>query len=263
MNRLRAYAMLIRLSLKNQLRYLIPFFAGKLFLVVILITFFSLYASLFGSRAEAGGFTLTGIVYYIAIGEIIEMSRVRIFFAISEEIKDGSCAYNLLRPISYFGYHFSNACGELLLNFFSTITIGLTTAVCFAGPDPGILRGIFLSLPVISGAVLLNFLVMFIIGLLAFQIYEVSPVYWLYQKFVFMFGGMLIPIDFLPRALQPFARALPSAYVAYHPAKLAVHFSWSGLIEVFAGQAAYAILLFTLGTLLYRHGVRRIQVFGG
>ena len=68
----------------------------------------------------------------------------------------------------------------------------------------------------------IDFCLQALIGLAAFVSEDVSAYDWIYQKLLFILGGMLIPVDFFPAWLQKVAQALPFQYAMYGPARLFV-----------------------------------------
>ena len=76
-------------------------------------------------------------------------------------------SYNLMRPISYFGYHYAANLSGMIINFILSLIIALLVVALMEGFNISLLAGIALSLPLIFLAVTLNFLVLFNIGLLA------------------------------------------------------------------------------------------------
>jgi ABC-2 type transport system permease protein len=109
----------------------------------------------------------------------------------------------------------------------------------------------------------MNFCITCLIGLSAFLVEEVSPFMWIYQKFVFILGGFLIPLDFYPNWLQTIARSLPFAYMIYGPSKLFVDPSPQLLLNVLSMQAVWIMVLGTILVLSYRRGVGYLTVNGG
>src|SRR4029079_207857 len=61
-----------------------------------------------------------------------------------------------------------------------------------------------------AGAVLLTALPVWI-GLLAFWMQDVSPVYWVCQKLLFVLGGMMLPLHLYPEVVQRLAAVTPLA----------------------------------------------------
>ena len=77
----------------------------------------------------------------------------------------------------------------------------------------------------------------------AFWLRDARSTWFLYQKLVFLLGGMLLPLEFLPRALADVARALPFAAMAYAPARLASGHVEPWLLAVQFGLARRAARL--------------------
>jgi ABC-2 type transport system permease protein len=109
----------------------------------------------------------------------------------------------------------------------------------------------------------INFFLTALIGLAAFVTEEVAPFEWIYQKFIFILGGMMIPIDFYPPWLQAISRATPFAYIMYGPARLFVSPSLERFTELFIGQLIWIFSLGMIISLIYRRGLRRLAINGG
>jgi ABC-2 type transport system permease protein len=261
--RLKKYIILARTDLLNATAYLKPFLVTKLFLVMILFIMFNLYKMLYGGRPAVDGFTLPMLLYYLTVTETIEMSKVRVYATISEEIKDGSCAYTLLRPLSYLSYHYCSSLARLAINGALTLAVGIAVTGLLCGFDLSILRGVLLALPAIFLAVNLNFAIMFIIGLMAFAMEEVSPVYWIYQKLVFIVGGLLVPLEFFPQWLRAIVQYLPTTYIAYFPAKCAVQWDAMFFLKGIAIQLGWLAFFVLVAQVMFRRGMGRLQVNGG
>src|SRR5215213_3922028 len=101
------------------------------------------------------------------------------------------------------------------------------------------------------------------IGLLAFLVEDVSAFMWIYQKLAFLFGGMLIPLDFYPAWLQTLAKVLPFAGMTYGPARLFVTPTTGLFVSVMMLQIIWIIVLALLLTFAYRRGVAYLTVNGG
>jgi ABC-2 type transport system permease protein len=86
---------------------------------------------------------------------------------------------------------------------------------------------------------------------------------WIYQKFIFILGGFLIPLDFYPNWLQVIAKALPFSAMIYGPAKLFIQPSWGLLGNVMLLQAVWIIGLGTTLLISYRRGIAYLTVNGG
>jgi ABC-2 type transport system permease protein len=125
------------------------------------------------------------------------------------------------------------------------------------------LRSWPLTLVAVLGAWALNFLSNGLIGLAAFVSEEVAPFEWIYQKFAFIFGGLLIPLDFYPQWLQKIAFALPFPAMTYGPARLFVSPDASLFASVLGQQALWIVVLGLLLVIAYRRGLTFLTVNGG
>jgi ABC-2 type transport system permease protein len=104
---------------------------------------------------------------------------------------------------------------------------------------------------------------MSIIGLLAFVTEDVQSFRLIYQKFVFILGGLMIPLDFLPDWLHNIARVLPFNLTTYAPAKLFVAFSWQQFGQIILLQLFWLAILGGLLYRQYRWATQRLAVNGG
>jgi ABC-2 type transport system permease protein len=94
----------------------------------------------------------------------------------------------------------------------------------------------------------------------AFWLRNAGSAWYLYQKLVFVLGGMILPLQVLPSALEHTAMLLPFMAMAYAPSRLAsghvepwlllVQVGWLGVLGL-AAQSAFG------------RGERRLQVVGG
>jgi ABC-2 type transport system permease protein len=102
-----------------------------------------------------------------------------------------------------------------------------------------------------------------LIGLSAFALEEVAPFEWIYQKLVFILGGMLIPLDFYPAWLQTIAKSLPFAYMMYGPARLFVLPNPHLFMQIIIGQIFWLAVLSGLLMLVFLRGTKKLAINGG
>ena len=86
---------------------------------------------------------------------------------------------------------------------------------------------------------------------------------WIYQKFIFILGGFLIPLDFYPEWLQVIAKALPFSAMIYGPSKLFVSPTIGFFANVMLMQSLWIIALGAILIISYRRGVAYLTVNGG
>src|SRR6185503_20017114 len=127
--------------------------------------------------------------------------------------------------------------------------------------DPWVVAMFVLSL---GGAWLLNFAVSAAIGSLALFMESSMSIWELWLGCFMIFSGYLLPLELFPHWLERFARLLPFAYLQSVPVEIltGMHDRTSALHQLFA-QYAYAGGAVLVMALVWRHGVRRFQAFGG
>jgi len=234
-------------------------------MVLFMGAFIALWTAAFGisGRAELAGYSLPDVVWYLAMTETITLSSSRVWMEIGQAVRSGDLAYTLTRPMSYpfyqVAYSLGNSTPRFLLNFLTASAVVGLAMRQVAGSLPGL--GAFLGMAAL--ALVLDALIAVLIGLLAFGIEEVSPVFWIYQKLLFTVGGLFLPLEMFPAWLRRLAGWLPFQFITYAPARAFIAFDPEGVVRAAAGQVAYVLLLAGLVTLVWRLAQRRLVVHGG
>ena len=234
------YAAITRINLLNNLAYVGELMYRSIFMVVILYVFVQLWRTTFGAAGSdrIAGLSLPDTIWYLVMTETIQLSKIRVAGRIAEEVRDGSLAYTLGRPYSYLLYHFFYGIGDTLLR-------------------------LIINFAAVMLAIVLDFCINGLIGLLAFFTEDVDSFVIIYNKLIFILGGMLIPLDFFPAWLRDVSLALPFNYAMYAPARLFVQFDGSRWLNVVAMQAIWiGAFALALG-LMFRWGMRRVSINGG
>ena len=118
--------------------------------------------------------------------------------------------------------------GETVFRRTLNVIFGSIVMWAMIGPPPQPIGFLFI-IPAVLGAWILNFCISVIIGLAAFVTEDVNAFVWIYQKMAFIFGGLIIPLDFYPAWMQTIARLLPFSAMLYLPAHLFVSPSLAAL----------------------------------
>ncbi len=259
------YRAITATNFQNQLAYVWDAVGRAVFIILIMFIFVQLWTAVYESQgaAEIAGLTLSATIWYFLIAEMIELGKFRHDQLISEEVKDGSIAYTLIRPYNYLIYHFFNGMGETVIRMALVFLLGLPVVLFYAGGPEVELRHLPAMLLVLFFALVLDFAMASSIGLLAFVTEDTASFRLIYQKLIFILGGLLIPLDFLPERLQIVARLLPFSLTTYAPAKLFVAFDRVQFYQVLAAQLIWVVLLGGWLALQYRWAVRRLSVNGG
>ena len=259
------YAAIAQINLQNSLAYAGELAYRSVFMVVILYVFVQLWRATYravGADAIAG-LTFSDTLWYLVMTETLILSKLRFANKMSEEVKDGSLAYTISRPYNYLLYHWAYGLGDTLLRLGINFAAGTLLVTALVGPMP--FNPVY-TLPLIVSialALVLDFCIEGLIGLSAFVTEDVGSVQLIYSKFLFILGGMLIPLDFFPTWLRNLALVLPFNYVIYAPARLFVSFDPARWLNVMTMQALW-IGVFALALwALFRVGLRHVSINGG
>jgi ABC-2 type transport system permease protein len=262
----RKYSAIARINVQNSLAYAWDALGQGVFVVLFIFIFSQLWRATFNAQHATviGGLTLVQTLWYFVWAELIELSKLRVSFTIQEEVKDGSLAYTLGRPYNYLLYHFFSGLGGVLIRIAFVLTCGAAVAWIQVGPldtfRPAVMPAVLL---VTALAFTLDFCILAGIGLLAFFFEDTAAFRLIYQKISFVLGGLLLPVDFLPHAIQSVARVLPFNLVLYAPSKLLVAWDGRQFVTILGLQLVWIGVLGTLLALLYRYGARRVSINGG
>jgi ABC-2 type transport system permease protein len=110
----------------------------------------------------------------------------------------------------------------------------------------------------------LQFLMAYILGLVAFWVLEVSTLIFIMYSFEYFLSGTIFPLDILPGWLQPFIKWSPFTYEMFFPVQIAMErVKGAALWEGLAIQAGWLAMFYIIATLVWRAGVRKYQAVGG
>jgi ABC-2 type transport system permease protein len=261
---MRKYLTIFKINLLNSLAYPAELVTRSAMILLFMWIFFQLWFITFAAAGSdvINGLSLRDTMWYLLLAETLELGRPRLARVISEQVKDGSIAYLLNKPYNFLLYQLSSGLGESLLRMGMLFMVGGALVWILAGPPPNLINWP-LALVALVGAWLLHFCVNALIGLSAFTVEEVAPFEWIYQKLVFILGGMLIPLDFYPAWLQTIAKSLPFAYMMYGPARLFVQPDMQLFMLIVIGQLLWLAVLGGLLVQVFSRGMKRLAINGG
>lgn len=209
---------------------------------------------------EVAGYSAAALAWYVATSEAATIPlNFAMIEAIGDDIGSGTVATELLRPASVVGVRIATEVGRMLPKLAVCIAVGVVfvSVVHGAPPDPGALA---VAGPALVLALSANIVAQHAFAAAAFWIDDAKSAWFLYQKLVFILGGMLLPLEVLPDAIEQVARWLPFAAMAYVPSRLASGHLDGHLIVV---QVAWLGVLVWAAHRTFSAGERRLQVVGG
>jgi ABC-2 type transport system permease protein len=136
---------------------------------------------------------------------------------------------------------------------------GAVLALVVVGAPPRTSAAL-LALPALVLGISANLCLQHALAGASFWLRDTRATWFLYQKLVFILGGMLLPLEILPDGLREVALRLPFMAMAYAPARLAAGHLEPQLLLV---QAFWLVVLAAVAALTFVRGQRRLQVVGG
>ncbi len=223
-------------------------------------------ASLWVGAAQARGGSVVGyrgadLIWYIATTEtvIMSVSTQQLIEGLGLDITSGRMEAELLRPVRPLTVRLAAALGSVAPRAVLCGTLGLGLALLWAGPPPRP-AALALAAPSVVLAVGVSVMGAHAFAAACFWLRETRSAWFLYQKLVFLLGGLLLPLEALPTGLARVARFSPFAAQAYAPARLASGHLEPGWLAV---QAAWLVTLGWLAHRLFRAGEARLVRTGG
>jgi ABC-2 type transport system permease protein len=139
------------------------------------------------------------------------------------------------------------------------VVLGVPLARVLGGAPPS-WWSLTLVVPSLVLAITCNLVAQHAFAGVSFWVRDARATWFLYQKLVFIVGGMLLPLEVLPAAMTKVALWLPFMAMAYAPSRLA-----SGHAEpwLLARQGFWLVALSGLAVAVFARGERRLQVVGG
>jgi ABC-2 type transport system permease protein len=231
------------------------------FFAVILLVMSALWGSAIDANGgELEGYTRSSLLWYVFAAQTAVLGvRPRSVEEIGDEIGGGAIAIQMLRPVSVVGLRMAIDLGEACARMAAAFVAGAALTWLFAGPPPSS-AALAMAVPAIALGTTANIASSHAFGGIAFWLLDAKSTWFLFQKLVFIPGGMLIPLDILPRPFEVACKLLPFATMAYVPGKIA-----SGDADplLLLWQVGWLAALLALAAVVFAAGERRLQVMGG
>jgi ABC-2 type transport system permease protein len=154
--------------------------------------------------------------------------------------------------------------GSGLYSFVVVAILGFISLAFLIGFPPTMTAEIFiptLILAILFGAILTLFLYS-VVGLMAFWVEDITPVFWMIDKTVMMLGGSYLPVALFPAFMYKMALYSPfgASQFITHTVYPAWQTNWYQLIGI---QLFWIALLGTIVYFMFEKAKKKISVNGG
>jgi len=205
------------------------------------------------------------VAYFLAALVVRLMTGAWVIWEVNQEIKSGTLAFRLLRPVHPLLAYACENVAAMPLRVVLSLPVALTLLFTVGGShvtrDP-LLWALF---PVtVVGAWLITFLAMSIVGALAFWIESAGSVFEIWMGLFGVFSGYLVPLELFPGWVTQLARALPFRYMLAFPVEMIIGLeSRSRALAELSVQWLFVGLLLMGALGAWRVGLRRFAAYGG
>jgi len=205
MKEIRFANKVIRILVKDRMHYPGRFFVDTVSLIARCGILLILYWYVF----KLNGGIVNGVTYNIVAWSMFfyfafSTFRLRdISRSIMRDVQSGNIEVFLNRPISYLSFKAWWQIGSGIYSFLLVTILGSIGLFLIIGIPQTMTIGIFLPtlFIVFLGASILTLLVYALVGVLAFWIEDVDPIFWIVDKTVMILGGSYLPIALFPSFL--------------------------------------------------------------
>ncbi|MCG0238730.1 MAG: ABC-2 family transporter protein [Firmicutes bacterium] len=260
------YLELIRIRFLVMLAYRVNFYSGILTYLIYTGGYYFFWMAAYGARENLGGLSPTEMTTYLAVGW---MARAFYFNhldrEIADEIRDGTVAVQLLRPVSYLGQRVAGALGEALFRLLFFSVPGLTLAALLfpvrLPMDPKVWLAYLAALTL---AFVLNAQINLLVGLAAVWSTRIQGLTWARRLVVDLLSGLYLPLSFYPAWARAVLEWLPFSAISYVPSLIAAGGLWGRpMLLALVRGLIWAVVLGALVRLVWRRATRALTVHGG
>ncbi len=212
------------------------------------------------SGGQIAGYSAGALVWYIYTSEASTIPiPIRLIEQTGADIGSGRVVVELLRPRSMLWLRVIGETGAMLPRLGVCAVLGIAGATVLGGAPPSA-TALLLAAPALIMALILNVVAQHLFAGAAFWVRDAKSGWFLYQKLVFVLGGMLLPLEVLPDSMEVVAKSLPFMAMSYVPARLA-----SGHVEpeLLLIQLFWLVVLSLAATWVFAAGQRRMVEVGG
>ncbi|GEQ20492.1 ABC transporter permease [Clostridium butyricum] len=236
--------------------------------MILAVTYYlwkAIYSS--SSQGTLNGFSYNDMIVYVLLSFITQgLIGTEVGNTISREVRNGSIASNLIKPISYEKRMLFEGFGGMLYGFILVFIIGFTAVLIIAMKTqigltiPNVIM-YFLSVIL---SYFINFYYSYSMGLLTFKITNMWGVNQIMQAVTALFSGALVPITFFPKVVQNIFDFFPFKSIIYTPCMIFENkLSSYEICIAFGRQIFWVIAMMIIGKVMYKALVKNLTILGG
>lgn len=263
--KLAPYLAFAKKSFLNRSAYRFNHFMGILNTLLRIFIFWCIYRALYGSKQEVDGITMAMVTtnFVLSIG-LDALFRVDDYY-LPHRIGNGSIATELLLPISFQGRmlfeNLGNTLFQLVFHFVPALVVSALTVGVLPPADIGCLI-LFVISALLGYGVLWT--LSFLLQNFSFWLINMWSLITIKNVFVNVLSGSMIPLWFMPEWMSPVMNVLPFSSIYFTPVQIYLgQLTGQEILVKCLVQAAWIVILYLGGCILWEKGKKKLVVQGG
>lgn len=267
----KKYLPFTRAGIQNMLSYRMDFFVYRVGDVIAGFVTYFIWKSVFASSkgSQLNGFTINQMTLYIFLSFLtIQVVYSGGTFTIGEEVKDGSIAMRLIKPINFNATYFFEEIGNKLVGVGMILPPLLGGIICYQLFHPEVISFNITNLILFVFSALLAYLVSFYFnvcyGFSAFIFKNLWGSNHMKDAIIAFMSGSLIPLAFYPGSIGQVLQYLPFASLTYTPVMIYLgRYSMERLVLVLSLQVFWIIFFVILSKIIWKTTIKHLSIQGG
>ncbi|WNG39790.1 ABC transporter permease [Archangium violaceum] len=261
---LRAFPTLLRVGISEAVAY-----RAEMFVWVLSTTMPFISMALWTAVARyspVGRYSSEDFVrYFLAAFVVRQMTGAWAAWQINFEVRQGTLAMRLLRPVSPLWCYAAENLGSFPLRLFLVVPVTLFTVYqTGASSVPQTAWGWVFFFLALMGGWLITFLANVAMGTMSLYMESSTKLMDVWIAFFFVFSGYLYPVDLFPSGLRWLMEWLPFRYQIGLPVELMTNaHGFNEALGLLARQWLWVGVLLLVAVGLWKRGLKRFGAFGG
>jgi ABC-2 type transport system permease protein len=260
----RAFPTLLRIGFSEALAYRAELLVWVLSTTMPLIMM-ALWTAV-ARDAPIGRYGTEGFVgYFLATFVVRQMTGAWAAWQINFEVRQGTLAMRLLRPISPLWSYAAENLGAFPMRLLVAVPVTvLSVSIVGAKAVPPHWWGWPMLLLALLGGWLITFLANVTIGTMALYMESSQKLMDVWLVLFFVLSGYMYPVDLFPPLLRTIADCLPFRYQIGMPVELMTGvYGWRESLRMLMQQWLWVLLLGIIAITMWKRALRRFAAFGG
>ena len=260
-----AYFAYAKKSFLKRSAYRFDHFMGILSTCLQIFIYWEIYRALYGNNSQIDGITFSMVTTNIVIALGLNSGFFIDDIYLPQKIWDGSLATEFLRPVSFRGRMVAENLGNALFNCIFRFTPALIIAIVMVGicPPQSVCSFLLFVVSAIFGYGVL-WSISFAVQMLAFWLVNIWSIVTIKNVFINVLSGSMIPLWFLPEWLKDVIEWTPFASIYFTPVQIYLgQITGSEVLIKCVIQGVWILIIYFIGSILWKMGQRKLVVHGG